>query len=84
MARPGPNWLDRLQRAVADEDPNVWSLDVDASACPFLPICDPIVDGRVTYWNNAHLTRRYAGNPRPGAGQILQGAGVDPRLRDTL
>ena len=79
VASPGPSWLDEQGRAAAEADPHLWSLDIDALACPFLPICDPIVGGRVTYWNNAHLTVGYAttlGSPLAQQFQIL---GLIPR-----
>ena len=72
-----PNWLDTLERQAAMDDPLVWTLDIDALACPYLPICDPIIDGVVTYWNNAHLTARYALSLVPALSDALRDLGVD-------
>jgi hypothetical protein len=34
-------------------------LDLDATVCPFQPICDPVVDGLVVRWDNNHVTLTY-------------------------
>ena len=38
----------------------MWSVDLDRSACPALPICDPVIDGTVVRWDGSHLTRRFS------------------------
>lgn len=34
--------------------------DFDRLACPFLPICDPIIDDTIVFWNGSHLAERYS------------------------
>jgi peptidoglycan/LPS O-acetylase OafA/YrhL len=57
-ARPTPQ--EQAFRELAADDQAVWSLDLDASTCPYLPICDPVVDGIVVRRDNTHITTRYA------------------------
>jgi peptidoglycan/LPS O-acetylase OafA/YrhL len=45
-------------RSIADRE-TVWSLDLDPLVCPYLPICDPMVGGRVVKRDRGHLTRAY-------------------------
>jgi hypothetical protein len=33
--------------------------------CPFLPICDPIVNGMVVKWDADHLARRFSESLAP-------------------
>ena len=60
VATPGPLPEEQAFRAADDADERIWSLDLDQAACPYLPICDPVVDGDVTYYDNTHLTGTYA------------------------
>jgi hypothetical protein len=53
---PTPSDLEDIYRGLAEEDDRLWSLDLDRSVCPFLPICDPIVDGRVVQIDGHHLS----------------------------
>ena len=48
-----------IARRLAAEDPGVWTLDLDRAACPYLPICDPVVGGIVVRRDNTHLTTRF-------------------------
>jgi peptidoglycan/LPS O-acetylase OafA/YrhL len=56
----GPTTVEQIYREVADDDPDVWSLDVDRLACPQLPTCDPVVDDVIVRWNPTHLTDTFA------------------------
>jgi hypothetical protein len=55
-----PTDLERYEREQADQDDHVWTADFDRLVCPYLPICDPIVNGRVVKWDAYHLTRGYS------------------------
>ncbi len=59
-ASEGPTPVEQVYRRVADEDPDVSTLDLDQLACPGLPTCDPVVDGLVVRWNHSHLTDTFA------------------------
>jgi peptidoglycan/LPS O-acetylase OafA/YrhL len=60
VANTAPTPEEKMERDVAANDDNVWSLDLDKLACPYLPICDPIVDGRIVKRDTLHLTSHYA------------------------
>ena len=36
------------------------SIDFDRQVCPYLPICDPVVDGMVVHHDDNHLTVTFA------------------------
>jgi hypothetical protein len=38
----------------------VWDLDLDRLACPYLPICDPIVRGKIVWYDLSHLSIGYS------------------------
>jgi hypothetical protein len=56
--RPSP--VDQLYRRLAADDPTILSASLDRLACPYLPICDPIIGGRVVRWDGQHLATAYA------------------------
>ena len=60
VASPSPMPVERIYRALAGPDPTVWSLDIDALVCPYLPICDPMVKGMVVKFDEGHVTATYA------------------------
>jgi peptidoglycan/LPS O-acetylase OafA/YrhL len=41
-------------------DDELWTLDLDRRVCPFLPICDPVLEGRVVRYDAWHLTADFA------------------------
>ena len=55
-----PSRTDRLHEELADGKPDVRTVDLDTLACPYLPICDPMVDGKVVRWDLQHLSLQYA------------------------
>jgi peptidoglycan/LPS O-acetylase OafA/YrhL len=60
VASPGPLAEERVMRDLDDEFDGVWSLDLDPLACPYLPICDPVVGGQVVRKDTHHLTTTFA------------------------
>ena len=60
VANATPESLETDYRDLARKDPAVYDVDLDRLVCPFLPICDPIVDSQVVKWDGTHLTSRYA------------------------
>jgi peptidoglycan/LPS O-acetylase OafA/YrhL len=55
-----PSWYEYVIRQVAAHDRSVVSADFDKLICPYLPICDPIVNGRVVKWNDQHITTGFS------------------------
>jgi len=55
--RPTPE--EQVMRELDEQDDGVWSLDLDALACPWLPICDPVIGGEVVRSDDNHLTLTY-------------------------
>ncbi len=45
---------------LADADDRVHVLDADAVACPRLPRCDSVIDGRIVWRDQSHMTHTYA------------------------
>jgi peptidoglycan/LPS O-acetylase OafA/YrhL len=72
VVRPGPDPLERDYRALAKADHNVWSVDLDHLVCPFLPICDPIVNNQIVKWDPTHLTIKFAKSIAPQLNTYLQ------------
>jgi peptidoglycan/LPS O-acetylase OafA/YrhL len=71
-----PTNLELLYRRLAEERDRVWSLDLDELVCPYLPICDPIVDGMVVRRDGSHMTRTYARSLAPTILAYLRDRGV--------
>ncbi len=59
VANLEPTELERAYRRLADGK-RVFSIDIDRLVCPYLPICDPLVDGVVVRRDNSHLSLRFA------------------------
>jgi hypothetical protein len=76
VARGETTGLEVLYRRLADADEQVWTLDMDRLVCPYLPICDPIVDGEVTRIDGSHLTGAYARTIAPAVARYLTDNGV--------
>jgi hypothetical protein len=60
VAARGPGAEEKVFRALDEAHDDVWSLDLDLRVCPYLPICDPIVNGLVVSFDGDHLTDSYA------------------------
>jgi hypothetical protein len=67
-----PDRLELFFRQLAKRDRNVWSIDLDHLVCPFLPICDPIVNGQIVKWDPTHLTVSFARSIASQLNQYLQ------------
>jgi len=72
VASAEPDRLDLYFQELAKRDRNVWSIDLDRVVCPFLPICDPIVNGQIVKWDPTHLTVNFARSIAPQLNQYLQ------------
>jgi hypothetical protein len=67
---------ERLDRRLDEADDEVWSLDIDRLACPYLPICDPVVDGLIVRRDNTHLTGTFSEHLSEAFEDVLVTAGV--------
>ncbi len=60
VTAPGPTGVERMYRAIAAVRADVWTLDLDRLVCPYLPICDPVVDGVIVKVDQGHITATYS------------------------
>jgi peptidoglycan/LPS O-acetylase OafA/YrhL len=60
IASTTPTWLELLERTLATQSKNVTSANFDGLVCPYLPICDPVIDGIIVKWDGQHLSARYS------------------------
>lgn len=60
VARTRETWVDELYAAEAERVDGVAVANIDELICPYLPICDPVVGGRVVRWDYQHLTASYS------------------------
>jgi peptidoglycan/LPS O-acetylase OafA/YrhL len=60
IASPGPMGVERMYRGIAEDEDDVWALDIDQLVCPYLPICDPVIDGEIVKVDQGHITATYA------------------------
>ncbi|MSO86064.1 MAG: acyltransferase [Acidimicrobiia bacterium] len=76
VADPTRSSLEALYRELDAADDQVWSLDLDGLVCPFLPICDPIVNGVVVNSDFTHLTSSFVKTLAPDLYEYLIENGV--------
>jgi hypothetical protein len=79
LVNAAPDPIERYFRQLARRDANVWSPDFDRLVCPFLPICDPVVNGQIVKWDATHLTSKFARSIAPGIDAYLKETGLIPR-----
>jgi len=75
---PDPSGIEELYRRLDRDDDRVWAADLDRVVCPYLPICDPLVDQRVVTIDGAHLTEDFARAISPTVERYLTSNGVLP------
>jgi peptidoglycan/LPS O-acetylase OafA/YrhL len=73
-----PTATELIYREADEADGQVWSLNVDRLMCPFLPICDPVVNGLIVRWDHAHITQRFAASLMPAFEAALEENGIIP------
>jgi hypothetical protein len=44
--------------------------------CPYLPICDPIIDGKIVKWDASHLTTAFVEAIAPRLDDYLRESGI--------
>ncbi|MBX3314982.1 MAG: acyltransferase [Actinobacteria bacterium] len=70
-----PSWIEKLERDLADRLPGVATADLDRLGCPFLPICDPIIDGIPVFWDARHYTPAFVRTLAPALAAFLREQG---------
>jgi hypothetical protein len=71
VARPPAGIAEKLYRRLAESDDGVYSMNLDRLVCPFLPICDPVIDGHIVKWDSTHLTTDFARSLAPELAAIM-------------
>ena len=74
--RPSP--LERFYRSLADGR-STYTLDLDRLVCPYLPICDPIVNGTVVKKDAQHITAGYSKTLTGPIDTVFTKDGILPR-----
>jgi hypothetical protein len=60
VSHVGPTPEEQTYRRLAADDPGVVSVDLDRQVCPYLPICDPVVNGMLVRHDDNHMTGHFA------------------------
>ena len=76
VANTQPTGLETFYRKLDKDSPDIWSLDLDHAVCPFLPICDPIVNNQVVKVDKNHLTKDFAATLAPTIETFLTQNGI--------
>lgn len=71
-----PSAVERAYRDLDLHDDGVWSVDIDPVVCPFLPICDPVVNGLIVKRDPEHLTSRFSATLAEPFERALADAGL--------
>jgi peptidoglycan/LPS O-acetylase OafA/YrhL len=79
VASHNADFIERTYRRLADRSDRVWSLDLDRVVCPYLPICDPVVNGQIVKQDQTHLTPKFVKSIDPSIESYLQDNGLIPR-----
>jgi len=56
----------------------VWSADFDRLVCPWWPVCDPVIGGRVVKVDSNHLTAEYSIAIADDVAEYLKANGLIP------
>jgi peptidoglycan/LPS O-acetylase OafA/YrhL len=71
--------IQRDYRRIAGAVDRAWSLDLDRLVCPFLPICDPVVNHQIVKIDETHLTAKFSTSLAPAIDAYLKDNGLLPR-----
>jgi hypothetical protein len=64
--------LETVYRQLDVENVDVYSADFDRLVCPYLPICDPVVNGQAVKLDATHLTFGFAESIAPQVNEYLK------------
>jgi peptidoglycan/LPS O-acetylase OafA/YrhL len=73
-AEPFPTEATYRREDAARDD--VWAVDADRLACPFLPVCLPMIDGDLVYENQFHLSSAWVVDRADAWWALLVGSGA--------
>jgi peptidoglycan/LPS O-acetylase OafA/YrhL len=79
VANTAPDPIENFFRQAAKRNDDVVSADFDRLVCPFLPICDPLVNGKIVKRDGTHLTEAFAISIAPQIDAYLKQTGLLPR-----
>jgi hypothetical protein len=79
VAATKPDPLELQYRQLDRQYDNVWTADFDRLVCPFLPICDPIVNGKIVKSDPTHLTPAFAKTITTPVDDYLKQSGIISR-----
>jgi peptidoglycan/LPS O-acetylase OafA/YrhL len=79
VAHTAPNQTELLFRRLAKTDPSYIDANLDRLACPYLPICDPVIGGVVVRWDRLHLATAYSATLGPALMTFFENAKLIPR-----
>ncbi len=76
VAPTTPSPIEVGYRNIARQNKGVTSVDFDRLICPFLPICDPVVNNQLVKWEAAHITLKFAQTLAPQIDVYLKQTGA--------
>jgi hypothetical protein len=79
VARATADPLELEYRKLDRRYDDVWAADLDRLVCPFLPICDPVVNGQIVMADGTHLTDKFAVTLESPLDEYLKQSGIIPR-----
>lgn len=68
--------VESTYRRLAARHARVFTADIDRLACPYLPVCTPMIDDEIVFRNQLHLSDNWFVFRRHDLFDILQGTGV--------
>jgi hypothetical protein len=71
-----PTPLEKEYRRLDKQDGGLWAIDLDKLVCPFLPICDPIIDHKIVKFDATHLTPQFAESLAPQLAAVFKQNGI--------
>ncbi len=75
VAQLGVTPVERIYRSAGS---GISSVNIDSLVCPYLPICDPVIDDVVVKWDATHMTATFARAISADIERALDDAGVLP------
>ena len=72
----GVSSLERTYRKLAAQSPDIDDLDIDRLVCPLLPLCDPVVNGKIVKRDESHLKINFALTLVPAIETYMKSVGL--------
>ena len=72
------SWYRSLLRRLDEGDDAVSTLSIERLVCPLAPVCDPMVAGKVVFFDDAHITAAWSEAISDDLATLLAGAGLIP------